>query len=63
MCAGGMVTAGFDSTVYSVGSDEIAEFTGNEPSVRSANILDGITEITGPLLNDEGRQVHEEYNW
>ncbi len=31
--------------------------------VRSANILDGITEITGPLLNDEGRQVHEEYNW
>lgn len=62
MCAGGMVKAGFDQFVYSVGSDEIAEFTGNEPSVRSAKILDGVSNIVGPVPNDEGRQIHEEFD-
>ena len=63
MCAGGMMTAGFGSTIYSVGSDEIAEFTGNESHIRSADVLDGTTEVAGPLLNDEGRQIHQEYDW
>ncbi|WP_134672267.1 nucleoside deaminase [Halorussus marinus] len=63
MCAGGMAKAGFDRVVYSVGSDEIAEFTGNEPSVQSAEILDGISDVVGPVLNDEGRQIHEEFDW
>src|SRR6056297_387347 len=35
MCAGGMATAGFGRVVYSVGSDELAAFTGTEPSARS----------------------------
>src|SRR6056297_1057773 len=36
MCAGGMATAGFGRVVYSVGSDEIGEFTGAEPAVSAA---------------------------
>ncbi len=63
MCAGGMAKAGFGRVVYSVGSDEIAEFTGNEPSVRSAEILDGISEVVGPVLNDTGRQIHRDFDW
>lgn len=63
MCAGGMATAGFGRVVYSVGSDEMAEFTGNEPSARSAEILDGVSEVAGPLLNDEGRQIHKKCDW
>jgi tRNA(Arg) A34 adenosine deaminase TadA len=63
MCAGGMIQAGFGRVVYSVGSDEITEFTDNEPSVRSAEILDGISDVVGPVLNDEGRQIHDEFDW
>jgi tRNA(Arg) A34 adenosine deaminase TadA len=62
MCAGGMKTAGFGYVVYSVGSDEVAIFTGNGPAVRSAEILDGISEVVGPVLNDEGRQIHREFD-
>ena len=63
MCAGGMAKAEFGRVVYSVGSDEIAEFTGNEPSVRSAEILDGVSDVVGPVLNDEGRRIHEDFDW
>ncbi|EMA07912.1 MULTISPECIES: nucleoside deaminase [Haloferax] len=63
MCAGGMTTAGFGQIVYSVGSDEIAAFTGNEPVVWSTEILAGVSDVVGPLLNEEGRQIHREYDW
>jgi len=63
MCAGGMVSAGFGRVVYSVASDEVALFTGSEPSVRSAAILEDETDVVGPVLNDEGRRVHVEYDW
>lgn len=63
MCATGMTKAGFGRVVYSVGSDELAEFTGSEPSIRSAAILDGVSEVLGPVLNDEGRQVHRDFDW
>jgi tRNA(Arg) A34 adenosine deaminase TadA len=63
MCSGGMRTAGFARVVYSVGSDEIAEFTGNKPSVRSAEILAGVSEVRGSALNEEGRRVHEDFGW
>ena len=62
MCASGMAQAGFGRVVYSVGSDEIAEFTDNEPSIRSAEILDGITDVVGLVLNDEGRKIHNEFD-
>jgi tRNA(Arg) A34 adenosine deaminase TadA len=63
MCAGGMRTAGLGRVVYSVSGDEVATFTGREPTVRSAAILDGVTEVVGPVLNDEGRDVHREFDW
>lgn len=62
MCAGGMATAGFECVVYSVGSDEIASFTGTKPAVRSAEIPNGVSKVVGPLLNNEGRQNHQEFN-
>mgnify|MGYP000309589332 FL=1 len=63
MCAGGLRSAGLARVVYSVGGDEIHEFTGGEPTVRSGEVLDGITEVTGPVLPAAGRGVHEEYDW
>ncbi|WP_049899875.1 nucleoside deaminase [Halococcus agarilyticus] len=60
MCAGGMTTAGFGRVVYSVGGDELDELGGSEPPVRSAAILDGVSEVVGPILNDEGRRIHRE---
>jgi tRNA(Arg) A34 adenosine deaminase TadA len=64
MCAGGMARAGFGRVVYSVGADEIPEFTGgDEPVVRAAEVLEGETEVHGPVLNDAGRRIHEEFDW
>jgi hypothetical protein len=57
-----MVQAGFDRGVYSVGGDEVAALTVEDPSVGSAEILDGITDVVGPVLNDHGRLVHEEFD-
>jgi tRNA(Arg) A34 adenosine deaminase TadA len=63
MCAGGLVRAGLGRVVYSVGGDEIGAFTGREPTVRAAEILDGTTEVVGPVLNDEGRGIHRAFDW
>ena len=63
MCAGGMASAGFARVVYSVGSDELAALTGGELSVRSAEILDGVTAVIGPVLNEAGRQIHRDFDW
>jgi len=63
MCAGGMLRAGFGRVVYSVGGDEIGGFTGADPPVRSAAILDGTTEVVGPVSNAAGRAVHEAFGW
>ena len=62
ICAGGMATAGFGRVVYSVGGDELPDFGHDEPSVRSATILNDITEVAGPVLNDEGRRIHHEFD-
>ena len=63
MCAGGMRSAGFARVVYSVGGDEVGEFVGESAPVRSAEVLDGVTEVVGPVLNEEGRAVHEAFGW
>lgn len=63
MCAGGLRSVGLGRIVYSVGGDEIHALTGGEPTIRSGEILDGITEVTGPVLPEAGRAVHEEYDW
>ena len=63
MCAGGMRSAGFARVVYSVGGDEVGEFVGESAPVRSAEVLDGVTEVVGPVLDEEGRAVHEAFGW
>ncbi len=63
MCAGGMLRAGFGRVVYSVGGDELDEFLGSGPPVRSEAILGDVTPVDGPVLNDEGRGVHEAFDW
>jgi tRNA(Arg) A34 adenosine deaminase TadA len=63
MCASGMRTAGFGWVVYSVSGDDIAGFTGGEPSARGAAILGEGADVVGPVLNDEGRAVHEAFDW
>jgi tRNA(Arg) A34 adenosine deaminase TadA len=63
MCAGGLRRAGFARVVYSVGGDEIGDFVGTAPPVRSGAILAGVTEVVGPVRHDEGRAVHAAYDW
>jgi len=63
MCAGGLRSAGLARVVYSVGADDLAALTGGEVGVRAAEILDGTTEVVGPVANEAGRAVHEEYDW
>ncbi len=63
MCAGGLRYAELGRVVYSVGGDEIGEFTGQETPVRSAAVLEGVTDVVGPILNEDGRQLHEEFDW
>jgi hypothetical protein len=46
-----------------VSGAEVTEFTGGESTVRSAAILDGVTAVVGPVLNDEGRAIHREFDW
>lgn len=60
MCAGGMRYAGFDRVVYATAGTEIAEFTGHDPGVRASEILDGVTEVEGPLCHDEALALHDE---
>lgn len=63
MCAGGMRSAGFERVCYSVSVVELAEFTGGQPPVRAATILDGLTDVAGPVSPDAGRQIHAEFGW
>jgi len=63
MCAGGLRTAGLGRIVYSVGGDEIGAFTGGGAPVRAAAVLAGVTPVVGPVLNAEGRAIHEAFDW
>jgi tRNA(Arg) A34 adenosine deaminase TadA len=63
MCASGMRSARFDRVVYSVGGDEIGEFTGSNSPVRAAEILGDSTEVEGPVSNAVGREIHENFDW
>jgi tRNA(Arg) A34 adenosine deaminase TadA len=59
MCCGGMRAAGLGRVVYSVSGADLAEFTGNAPVHSAAELLDGVTEVVGPVLPKEGRRIHE----
>ena len=53
----------FGRIIYSVGSDEIAAFTGNEPTGRSAETLDSVSDVVEPVLNEEDCHIHGDYDW
>ena len=61
MCCGGMRTAGFGRVVYSVSGADLAAFAGEAPAYSSAQLLDGVTEVVGPVLHEEGRRIHEDF--
>jgi tRNA(Arg) A34 adenosine deaminase TadA len=63
MCAGGIRHAGLGRVVYSVAGAELGEFVGRTPPVDAATLLEGVTEVVGPVLNEEGRAIHEEFDW
>jgi len=63
MCAGGLRYAGLGRVVYSVSNDEMDGFSGHEIPVRSSEILDGITDVVGPICQEEGLAIHEAFDW
>ncbi|MDS0278181.1 nucleoside deaminase [Halomicroarcula sp. S1AR25-4] len=63
MCAGGIRHAGLGRVVYSVGGRDIGDFTDQGAPVQSAAILAGVTEVVGPVLHEEGRAIHEAFDW
>lgn len=63
MCAGGLRYAGLGRVVYSVSSDEMSGFSGHEIPVRSGEILDGVTDVVGPICRAEGLAIHEAFDW
>lgn len=63
MCSGGIRSAELARVVYSVGADELREFTGDETPTRATEVLGNTTEVMGPYLNDEGRAVHADFDW
>jgi len=62
MCARGMRDAGFNRVIYSVSSEELQDFMQPEPG-NTESILNGETEVLGPVLNEEGRQLHEKFEY
>jgi tRNA(Arg) A34 adenosine deaminase TadA len=63
MCAGGLRYAGLGRVIYSVSSDEMTGFSDHEESVRSGEILDGVTDVVGPICQEEGLAIHEAFDW
>ncbi|MEM4782535.1 MAG: nucleoside deaminase [Halalkalicoccus sp.] len=61
MCAGGLRYAGFERVVYATSSPEIAEFTGHDPNVRASEVLDGVTEVQGPLCREAALSLPESF--
>lgn len=63
MCAGGIRAAGLARVYYSVASHDLTELNGYHTPVRSAAILEGVTQVVGPLLHSEGMRIHKDYGW
>lgn len=61
MCCGGMRNAGFGRVVYSVSAEDLAEWTGEASSHSAADLLDGVSEVVGPVLHQQGLRIHEQW--
>lgn len=64
MCASAVVYAGLDRVVFSVRGSRLAEHTDGVIQIPCAEVVDrggGATRVAGPVLEDEGMAVHEDY--
>ena len=65
MCASAIVYAGLDRIVYSVSVDSLAAVRDEDvieiPCEEVVDRADGSTTVDGPLLEDEGLAVHEDF--
>ncbi|RZV08474.1 tRNA(Arg) A34 adenosine deaminase TadA [Natrinema hispanicum] len=65
MCASAIVYAGLDRVVYSVSVDSLADVRPDGvieiPCAEVIDRADGATTVEGPMLEDEGLAVHENY--
>lgn len=63
MCAWGMQEAAFGRLVYSVSGNEVTTYAGGEKKVSSPKILEDVTEVDGPVLNNKGLQLHSSFDY
>lgn len=65
MCAAAIHYAGLDRVVYSVSGESLADLQGKaESGVPCRDLIErkgGTTDVDGPVLESEGRRVHEEF--
>ena len=65
MCASAIVYAGLGRVVYSVSVDSLADLRDDDvielPCAEVVDRADGETTVDGPLLEDEGLAVHEDF--
>ncbi|QLG50930.1 nucleoside deaminase [Natrinema halophilum] len=65
MCTSAIVYAGLDRVVYSVSVESLASIRDDGvieiPSAEVVDRADASTTVDGPILEDEGLAVHEEY--
>lgn len=65
MCASAIVYAGLGRVVYSVSVDSLAKLRGDGvieiPCEEVVDRADGSTTVAGPILEEEGIAVHEEF--
>ncbi|MDS0473875.1 nucleoside deaminase [Natrinema sp. 1APR25-10V2] len=65
MCASAIVYAGLERVVYSVSVESLAEIRDDGvieiPCAEVVDRADGSTTVDGPVLEEEGLAVHEDY--
>ncbi|RKD95354.1 nucleoside deaminase [Halopiger aswanensis] len=65
MCATAIYYAGLDRVVYSVSGESVANVRGKAKSgISFEEVIDrkgGSTDVDGPILETEGKRVHEEF--
>jgi tRNA(Arg) A34 adenosine deaminase TadA len=65
MCAAAIHYAGLDRVVYSVSGESLADLQGKaESGVPCRDLIErkgGTTDVDGPVLESEGRRVHQEF--
>ena len=62
MCAGAIALSGLGRVVYSVDGETASELAPGNDSVPSSDLLERVSdiEVSGPVLEAEGRDVHRE---